>query len=452
MAGFSSSGPTPISRRLKPDVAAPGVQILSSVPAREGTWAGFSGTSMAAPHVAGAAGLLTQRHPTWTVAQLKSALALTARPAFGGSAEAATTRQGAGFIDVVKADQPLVFAQPTSVSLGFLRPSRSASQRISLTDAGGGAGEWSVSVVRQGNGSGVSISVEPRISVPGTVTLRASAGGSARQGDATGFVVLSRGAETRRLPFWLRVTTPQLSRQPVRMLRTTGTYRGNTRGRRSLVSTYRYPENPSGAGVQRTLNGPEQVFRVRLRRPVENFGVAIVSRTGVQPRIVHEQDENRQAGSPALPLRVNPYLPSFFELAPISAVIRPAPGTYHVVFDSPTKAGAGPFRFRFWADDRTPPRVRLLTPSLRFRGTLVASSFDRGAGVDPRAVFFQFDGGSLRPASFRNGRIRIPLGSLGRGRHRLRLQVSDYQESKNMENVMRILPNTTVLAASFTVR
>jgi subtilisin family serine protease len=452
MADFSSTGPTPISRRLKPDVAAPGVQILSSVPAREGTWAGFSGTSMAAPHVAGAAGLLTQRHPTWTVAQVKSALALTARPAFGGSAEATTTRQGAGFIDVVKADQPLLFAQPTSVSLGFLRPTRAASQRISLTDAGGGAGEWSVSVVRQGNGSGVSISVEPRISVPGTITLRASAGGSARQGDATGFVVLSRGAETRRLPFWLRVTMPQLSRQPVRMLGKTGTYRGNTRGRRSLVSTYRYPENPSGAGVQRTLNGPEQVFRVRIRRPVENFGVAIVSRTRVQPRIVHEQDENRQAGSPALPLRVNPYLPTFFELAPISAVIRPAPGTYHVVFDSPTKSGAGPFRFRFWADDRTPPKVRLLTPSIRFRGTLVASAFDRGAGVDPRAVFFQLDGSSLRAASFRNGRIRIPLGSLGRGRHRLRLQVSDYQESKNMENVTRILPNTTVLAASFTVR
>jgi subtilisin family serine protease len=453
ISGFSAAGPTPISLQLKPDVAAPGVGILSSVPAREGTWAGFSGTSMAAPHIAGAAALLTQRHPTWSVAQLKSALALTARPAEESSIrEASTTRQGAGFVDLVKADQPLVFAEPAGVSFGFLRRGRTARRSITLTDAGGGAGEWTVSIARQGNGSGVSFTAPARLSVPGTLAVQAAAGRSAPQGDATGFVVLSRGGQTRRIPFWLRVNAPRLGLQPARLLRRTGVYRGNTRGRRALVSVYRYPDNPSGIGLDRRLDGPEQVFRVRVRRRVANFGVAVLSRSRVQPRIVLGTDENRQLGSPALPVQINPYLPTFFDPAPVSAAIRPDPGTYHVVFDSPTRAGAGRFQFRFWLDDAAPPRVRLLTSSVRARGTLLASAVDRGAGVDPRAVFAQIDGGPLLTASFRGGRVRIPVGGLRRGRHRLLLQVSDRQEAKNMENVPRILPNTATLAASFTVR
>lgn len=453
IAGFSSGGPTPISLQLKPDVAAPGVSILSSVPAREGTWAGLSGTSMAAPHVAGAAALLTQRHPTWSVAQLKSALTLTAQPAEVGSfREAATTRGGAGFIDLARADQPLVFAEPSGVSFGFLRRGRAVTHPISLTDAGGGAGDWTVSVVRQSAARGVTVTAPVSLTVPGTLTLRAAAGRAAPQDDATGFVVLSRAGQTRRIPFWLRVTAPQLQRQPVRILTRTGTYRGNTRGRRALVSTYRYPEDPSGIGVERRLDGPEQVFRVRVRRPVLNFGVALLSQSRVQPRIVIGADENHQAGSVALPLRINPYLPSFLDPAPISAVIRPVPGVFHVVFDSPTRAGGGPFRFRFWIDDRTPPRVRLVTPTVRSGGTLVATASDRGAGVDPGSVYVQIDGGELRQATYRNGRVRVPVGSLRSGRHGVLLHVSDRQESKNMENVERILPNTTRLAANFNVR
>ena len=75
VASFSSSGPTPLSLRLKPEVSAPGVSIFSAAPGD--SYATLSGTSMAAPHVAGGVALLLQRHPTWTPAQVKSALALT---------------------------------------------------------------------------------------------------------------------------------------------------------------------------------------------------------------------------------------------------------------------------------------------------------------------------------------------------------------------------------------
>ena len=453
MASFSSAGPTPQSLRLKPEVTAPGVGILSSIPARDGTWGSLSGTSMAAPHIAGASALLSQRHPTWTVPQIKSALALTARPALeGGSKEASTTRQGAGLIDLPKADQPLVFAQPATLSFGFLRRGRATSRRIAITDAGGGTGEWAVAVVRQGATPGVSVSAPARLNVPGALVVRATARPRAAQLDTTGFVLLSRAGQTRRVPFWLRVTAPRLGRHPARVLRRPGIYRGNTRGRRSLISVYRYPDNPTGMGLPRALDGPEQVYRVRLRRPAANLGVAVLSRSRVQPRIVLAGDENRQAGPTALPLNTNPYLPTFLDPAPVSAVIRPAVGTYDIVFDSPTKAGAGRFRFRFWVDDTAPPRVRLLTPSVQRGGVLVASASDGGAGVDPRSIFVRIDAAGVRHASFAGGRIRIPMGGLAAGRHRITLQVSDHQEAKNMENALRILPNTTVFTAAFTVR
>jgi subtilisin family serine protease len=447
MAGFSGAGPTPLSLQLKPEVAAPGVNIVSSVPLREGTWDTLSGTSMATPHVAGAAALLRQRHPTWRPAQVKSALVTTGREAFEGRQSASTTRQGGGFVDLVRADNPLVFAAPTTLSFGLVRRGRNVAFRISLTDAGGGAGQWTVSAPRR-------LSVAGRVSVPGTLVVRLRA--SRRLGEVSGFIVLSRGGQTRRIPFWGRVTTPQLSRQPARPLARTGTYRGNTRGRRALVSVYRYPENPTGSGVTRYLRGPEQVFRVRLRRPAANFGVALLERghrVAVQPRIVLGRDENRLAGPTALPVNTNPYLPTFFEPQPVSGVIRPAAGIYSVVFDSAATAGAGRFAFRFWIGDQTPPRLRLLTPSVEAGGSLAIRATDRGAGVDPRSIFASMDGGSRQPTYARGrNRITIPVGRLSSGRHRLVLQVSDHQEAKNMENALRILPNTTRLELAFTVR
>jgi subtilisin family serine protease len=448
MADFSGAGPTPISLRLKPELSAPGVNVVSSVPLREGTWEALSGTSMAAPHVAGAVALLRQRHPSWTPAQVKSALVTTGQQAFeGGTHIASSTRQGGGFVDLARADSPLIFAAPTALSFGLVRRGRNVAFRIALTDAGGGAGQWAVTAPRR-------ISVAGRVSVPGTLVVRLRA--SRRLGELNGFIVLSRGGQTRRIPYWGRVTTPQLSRQPARPLARTGAYRGNTRGRRALVSVYRYPEDPRGSGVSRTLNGPEQVFRVRLRRPAANFGVALLERApgvAVQPRIVLGRDENRLAGPTALPLNTNPYLPTFFDPHPVAGVIRPAAGLYSVVFDSPTAGGAGRYAFRFWVGDEAPPRLRLLTPSVRAGGSLTVLATDRGAGVDRRSIFASVDGSPREPVYSRvRSRIAIPVGRLSPGRHRLVLQVSDHQEAKNMENAFRILPNTTRQELSFTVR
>jgi subtilisin family serine protease len=459
LAGFSSAGPTPLSLRLKPEVSAPGVEILSAAPNREGQWQSLSGTSMAAPHVAGAAALLLQRHPTWTPAQVKSALVMTGQRAREtGGMSSSTTREGGGFVDLVRADRPLVFASPTTLSFGFLKRGRLAAKRVGLTDAGGGAGQWGVSHVFLGRARGVRVSTPSSVSVPGTLTVRLSASRAARAEEFSGYLVLSRAGETRQIPFWSRVTANLLARHSARPLTRAGTYRGNTRGRRALVSIYRYPENPTGSGVPRVLRGPEQIFRVRLRRPAANFGVAILERgrgVRVEPRIVFARDENRQAGPTALPLNTNPYLPTFGQPSAVSSVIRPVPGTYHVVFDSTTRAGAGQFTFRYWVGDETPPRLRLLSRSVRRGGTLTFVASDTGAGIDPQSIFASIAGTGRTPMYSRKGNrmtITVPVVGLPVGRHRVRLQVSDHQEAKNMENALRILPNTTVVDTTVTVR
>ncbi|MFD9704220.1 S8 family serine peptidase [Lentzea sp. NPDC059081] len=113
LASFSSKGPRIGDSGLKPEVTAPGVGIVAAAAGTNGGHVAASGTSMATPHVAGAAALLRQEHPEWTPAQVKSALATTAKPTAGVSA----FDQGAGRIDVSKAiDQ--VLTGDVTVNLG----------------------------------------------------------------------------------------------------------------------------------------------------------------------------------------------------------------------------------------------------------------------------------------------------------------------------------------------
>ena len=131
LATFSSSGPRRGDGRLKPDVAAPGFRITS---AGHGTGNGtltISGTSMAAPHVAGAAALLRQLYPAWTTAEIKALLMNSARPEIRASFDASAgletpTRTGAGTIDLVNAVRTPVLLfdeeRPAAVSVSFGAP------------------------------------------------------------------------------------------------------------------------------------------------------------------------------------------------------------------------------------------------------------------------------------------------------------------------------------------
>ncbi len=451
-ASFSSVGPTTMSLRLKPDVAAPGVDILSSVPAG---WSSFSGTSMASPHIAGAAALLLQRHPAWTVAQIKSALVQTGVDASNDDDSLAAPQfQGGGVVSLARADRPLVFADPAGVSLGLLGRGARTTGGIALTDAGSGAGTWQVSVVRRERPEGASLVIPATVTVPGSLSYQVVTSASGGQGDFSGYLELRRGADVRRVPFWGRVAVPALARHQPAVLRKAGVHRGTTAGKPARVTRYRYPDNPSGVGLSTFLRGPEAVYRFRLTRPIANFGVVVTKNppgSRVEPRIVARLDESRLTGYAGLPMHHNPYLEGYRSPVPAAAALSPLPGEYAIVFDSATRAGAGRFTFRFWVDDVTPPTLRLRTRLLRRGEPVQIAAIDKGSGVYPSSIDATLDGDSTS-ASFRNGVIRVGTARLAPGRHRLRLRVSDYQETKNTENVLRILPNTRTFTATFTVR
>ncbi len=108
IASGSSRGPDGDPDILKPDIAAPGTNILSgNSPAQNGqNFAFMSGTSMAAPHVAGAAALVLQQHPGWTPEQVRTALTSTSkRPMTNEESleQSSPFAMGAGRLDLGKA-------------------------------------------------------------------------------------------------------------------------------------------------------------------------------------------------------------------------------------------------------------------------------------------------------------------------------------------------------------
>ncbi|MEU6093825.1 S8 family serine peptidase [Streptomyces sp. NPDC047079] len=122
LASFSSRGPA-LDGTIKPDVTAPGVDITAAaapgslidkeVGEKPAGYLTISGTSMATPHVAGAAAILKQQHPDWTFAELKSALTGSAK---GG--KYTPFQQGSGRIAVDRAIRQTVLADPSSLSFG----------------------------------------------------------------------------------------------------------------------------------------------------------------------------------------------------------------------------------------------------------------------------------------------------------------------------------------------
>ena len=139
LADFSSQGPRSGDGGLKPELTAPGVDILAArsqfVRGGSGYYTTMSGTSMATPHVAGAAALLAAAHPDWTGQQLKQALVSSVKPTPSYTPHQA----GAGRLDALAAVHATVFATVSAYS-GFHpwppKPGETDVKQVTYTNVG----------------------------------------------------------------------------------------------------------------------------------------------------------------------------------------------------------------------------------------------------------------------------------------------------------------------------
>ena len=474
-ASFSAGGLTPFGHALKPDLSAPGANIISStLPEHAGSQFSISaGTSFSAPHVSGAAAVLLQRHPTWTPGQVKSALMSTAGPAFadsGRTAEASVLVQGAGLTRIDAADNPLIFTAPQSLSFGYLDVNAGAASRsiaVTVSDAGGGAGDWTVQTLPQVASPGASVSVPPITLGPGgtvVVQMTAQATAGAPQGDNFGFVVLQRGADVRRIPYAFSVTRPQLGNAQVVPLRRTQV--GDTRQGADHARVYRWPTSPFSIlgifGVDPSVDedGREKVYSIDIPRQAVNAGVVIErpaikvnastvsllsSNAPIHPWFLNSLDENDVAGYAGIPVNSNNLMPDFlFNVAAAGAVFVP-PGRYFVSVDSGRdpftgRSLAGRYTLRSWVNDVRPPTITPITRTVSSgRPTIVAKVTDAASGVDPLALLLLFGRGQQLGALSFDPTTGIAVFSIPRdvpgiapGPEFMRVFAADFQETKNI--------------------
>ncbi|MFE7245470.1 S8 family serine peptidase [Streptomyces sp. NPDC057580] len=205
LAGFSSRGPRVGDSAIKPEITAPGVGIVAARAAGTsmGTPVGAhytaaSGTSMAAPHVAGAAALLAQRHPDWTGQRIKAALTAHAKP----SSDYSVYQQGNGRVDVPAALDPALELSGTAdfgqvewhpgtyeKETRTLTVTNTTNSATTVTPAlGGNIPQGAVTVpepveVAAGASAEITVTLDPNLAptglTNGTLTLTSSSGATA---------------------------------------------------------------------------------------------------------------------------------------------------------------------------------------------------------------------------------------------------------------------------------
>lgn len=222
VADFSSRGPVVATWMIKPDVCAPGVDIISTVPTHNPAaphgYAIYQGTSMSSPHVAGAAALLKEAHPDWGAAEVKAALMNTAEvliDPYTGAPYPHNT-QGAGSIRVDKAIETQTLVIPGSYSFGVFdkaRGKQAERRSFVIKNLSAERVDYSLTVQFPSGDTGIKVRTSKNLKIdPGEakeaemmVQVDASA---LAPGYYEGVILVSTGAEEIQVPAILFVGEP----------------------------------------------------------------------------------------------------------------------------------------------------------------------------------------------------------------------------------------------------
>ena len=214
MASFSSQGPTDVDFRVKPDVVAPGVNVLSSIPHqfcdakvdKGGCFAFFQGTSMATPHLAGSAAVVKWEHPKWAAWQIRSAIVNTAdkgvlKKSTSTTLETDVNIIGSGRENLLSAVNASVVLDPVSVSFGAVASGSGVTKTFAMRvmNAGTGPKALAFAIAAYGSASGVTFSVAPAgatvaVGASTTVTVTATFSKAASAGGKQAWLTVSAGA------------------------------------------------------------------------------------------------------------------------------------------------------------------------------------------------------------------------------------------------------------------
>ena len=225
VANFSSRGPG-VGNVLKPDITAPGVNIMAQGFAPNATgearhlgYGQASGTSMAAPHVTGAAALLRALHPDWSNASIKSALMSTSKYLGIYNADITPAQpldMGAGRLDLIHAADPGVILDPPSLSFGLVMTGTAKTLTFTVKSITDTTETYELSTLYTGGGfdslttlpgftvEPISITLAPGASTIVSVTFDTASGMGI--GDNQGFIVLDGDVHDAHAPAWARTT------------------------------------------------------------------------------------------------------------------------------------------------------------------------------------------------------------------------------------------------------